>query len=192
MTIQEILKAQGIEDKTVQAILDEMKANKVYTASEENLDIRYGKLKEQHEGTDKQLKEALAAIEQYKQASGDAESLQAKLTSAVTENAQLKAQLAMAQMEGEAQVQLLSEGANPDDMDYLLFKLKAMGDMKQDEHGKVKDLGDKIAALKTKLPGQFPAKKKTVLENTLPEGKERENEPSSLEEALKMAYDRPE
>lgn len=192
MTIQEILKAQGIEDKTVQAILDEMKANKVYTASEENLDIRYGKLKEQHEGTDKQLKEALATIEQYKQASGDAEGLQAKLTAAVTENAQLKAQLAMAQMEGEAQVQLLSEGANPDDMDYLLFKLKAMGDMKQDEHGKVKDLSDKIAALKTKLPAQFPAKKKTVLENTLPEIKERENEPSSLEEALKMAYDRPE
>lgn len=192
MTINEILKAKGIDDKTIQAILDDMKANKVFTASEENLDIRYGKLKEQHEETDKQLKEALATIEQYKQSSGDAEGLQAKLTAAVAENAKLKAELTEAQVTGESQLKLLAEGVNPDDMDYVLFKLKAMGELKQDENGKVKDLDDKIAALKTKLPNQFAAKKKTVIENKLEEGKNHDNEPSSLEEALKMAYERPE
>ena len=50
MTISEILKAKGISDETIAAVLDEMKTNKIFTSSEENLDIRYGKLKTQHDG----------------------------------------------------------------------------------------------------------------------------------------------
>ena len=47
MTINEILKAKGISDETVADILAAMKENKIFTAGEENLDIRYGKLKTQ-------------------------------------------------------------------------------------------------------------------------------------------------
>lgn len=45
MTLQELLKAQNLTDEQVKGILDAMKQNKIYTASEENLDVRYGKLK---------------------------------------------------------------------------------------------------------------------------------------------------
>ena len=44
MTLNEILKANGVNDEAISAIAAAMKENKIYTASEENLDIRYGKL----------------------------------------------------------------------------------------------------------------------------------------------------
>ena len=50
MNLTEILKAKGLDDEAIKSIQDEMKANKIYTASEENLDIRYGKFKTDHEG----------------------------------------------------------------------------------------------------------------------------------------------
>lgn len=45
MTLEELLKTQGIGDEQVTGILNAMKENEIYTASEENLDLRYGKLK---------------------------------------------------------------------------------------------------------------------------------------------------
>ena len=45
MTLEELLKSQGCSDEQVTNILTGMKDNKIYTASEENLDVRYGKLK---------------------------------------------------------------------------------------------------------------------------------------------------
>ena len=66
MTIAEILKANGVDDNAAKTILDAMKENKIYTASEENLDIRYGKLKGDHEGVTKQLAEANSLIEELK------------------------------------------------------------------------------------------------------------------------------
>lgn len=59
MTIAEILKAKGITDDVIQAIQEEMKTNKIFTASEENLDIRYGKLKTEHEGKVAELQKQL-------------------------------------------------------------------------------------------------------------------------------------
>lgn len=43
MTLEELLKAQGLSDEQIKAITASMKENKIYTASEENLDIRYRK-----------------------------------------------------------------------------------------------------------------------------------------------------
>ena len=48
MNISEIFKANGIADETVSAILEAMKANNIFLSSEENIDVRYGKLKTQH------------------------------------------------------------------------------------------------------------------------------------------------
>ena len=45
MNLKEIMLANGIEEAVISKIATEMKANKIYTAREENLDIRYGKLK---------------------------------------------------------------------------------------------------------------------------------------------------
>ena len=49
MTLQEILKANGLDDEAVKKVVDDMKSNKIFTASEENLDVRYGKLKTDHD-----------------------------------------------------------------------------------------------------------------------------------------------
>ena len=69
MTIQEILKSAGLTDEQISAVAEAMKANKVYTASEENLDIRYGKLKADHESVTKQYGEAQSLIEELKKTS---------------------------------------------------------------------------------------------------------------------------
>ena len=42
MTLQEILKAKGLTDEQVKEVVGEMKQNKIFTSSEENLDVRYG------------------------------------------------------------------------------------------------------------------------------------------------------
>ena len=80
MNITEILKAKGIDDATITGILDDMKANKIYTASEENLDIRYGKLKTDHEGKLAELTEAQNLIAELKKSTKGQDDLQGKIT----------------------------------------------------------------------------------------------------------------
>lgn len=188
MTISEILKAQGLDDKTVQAVLDAMKTNKIFTASEENLDIRYGKLKTQHEGTAQQLTEAQALIEQMKQATKGQEGLQSKVAEYETKIAQMQKELEETKLDAALKFELQANKAI--DPDYMIFKLKEKGDLTLDENGKIKGWDDKLAGLKTQFPAQFEANgKKKLIENKLPnDPHEHDDEPTSLEEALKMAY----
>lgn len=188
MTISEILKAQGLDDKTVQAVLDAMKTNKIFTASEENLDIRYGKLKTQHEGTAQQLTEAQALIEQMKQATKGQEGLQSKVAEYEAKIAQMQKELEETKLDAALKFELQANKAI--DPDYMIFKLKEKGDLALDESGKIKGWDDKLAGLKTQFPAQFEADgKKKVIENKLPNAPhEHDDEPTSLEDALKMAY----
>ena len=191
MTITEILKAKGISDDVIKAVQDDMKANKIYTASEENLDIRYGKLKTQHEGVTNQLNEANALIEELKKSNTGNEQLQGKVTEYESTIKQLQAQLAQTQIDADAQTQLLAAGVKAEDLDYVLFKLKAKGELELGEDGKVKGMPDKIAALKTQLPANFNSEsKKNIIENKLPDEKENhENEPKNLADALRLQYE---
>lgn len=167
MNMTEILKAKGIADDVIQAILDDMKANKVFTTSEENLDIRHGKLKTQHEGTVKQLEEAQALIEEMKKSTKGQDDLQAKITAHEQREAQLLEQLKETQIAAEIKIGLLAEKAL--DVDYLTFKLKEKGELTLDENGKIKGWDDKVAALKTQLPNQFEtAAGRKIIENILP------------------------
>ena len=43
MNLVEILKAKGISDEIITAVLEDMKVNKIFTSAEENIDIRYGR-----------------------------------------------------------------------------------------------------------------------------------------------------
>ena len=169
MTLNEILQAKGITDDVIKAIAEEMKTNKIFTASEENLDIRYGKLKGQHDTATAQLKEANDLIATLKKSTEGQEDLQQKVATYEQQIATLQAQLEETQTEADAQVELLAAGANPDDMDYLLFLLKKKGKLERGEDGKIKDMADKIDALKTQKPNQFTGEsKKTVQELKLP------------------------
>lgn len=192
MTIIELLQQMfNATEEQATAFTEAMKTNKIFTASEENMDIRYGKLKTQHEGVSEQLNKANATIAELQKATKGNADLQQTITTYQAENEKLKAQLQEAQIESEAKVALLAEGVK--DIDYAMFKLKAKGELTMGEDGKVKDLGDKIAALKTQLPDQFPTKgQKNIIENRLPNNPNTDGdpEPKSLEEALRMTYEK--
>lgn len=153
MTIAEILKAKGIEDSVINAIQEEMKANKIFTASEENLDIRYGKLKTDHDGKLQELTEAQNLIAELKKSTKGNEGLQQKITDYESQVAQLQAELEQTKLDSAIKVELLSSKAL--DVDYLTFKLKEKGELALDENGRIKGWDDKLAALKTQFPTQF-------------------------------------
>ena len=170
MDINEILKAHGLDDTAISAILSEMKANKLFFSSEENMDIRYGKLKSQHDGVTQQLSEANALIETLKKSTRGQEEAQQKITAYEQQVQQLQAELERTKILSEAKFLLKDAGAL--DVDYLLFKLQEKGELSMGDDGKIKDWDDKLAGLKTQMPTQFESKgagKKNIIENRLPE-----------------------
>ncbi len=186
MNLFDILKAKNIEEDVIKAIQDEMKANKIFTASEENLDIRYGKLKTQHEGTSKQLDEANALIETLKKSTKGQEDTQQKITAYEQQVVQLQAELEQTKLESAIKVELLAAKAM--DVDYLTFKLKEKGELALDEQGKIKGWDDKLAGLKTQFPTQFESEgKKNVIENKLPNN-DGDNNGITREAFAKMGY----
>lgn len=169
MNLTEILQGKGIAEDVIKAIVEEMKANKIFTASEENLDIRYGKLKGQHDTATAQLKEANDLIATMKKSTAGQEDLQKKVADYEAQITALQTQLEEKQTDADVQMELLAAGVKPDDMDYVMFKLKAKGKLERGEDGKIRDMDDKIAALKTQLPNQFAGEsKKTYQELKLP------------------------
>lgn len=188
MTLNEILKAKGIGDEIIKAVLDDMKTNSIFTASEEHLDTRYSKLKTQHESANAQLKEANDLIAELKKSTEGQGDLQQKVAAYEQQIAALQAEKKQAMIDGEVNVALLAAGVKPDDIDYVTFKLKAKGELELDDNGKIKGMDDKIAALKTQLPAQFAGEsKKTVLENKLPNGDNTEKTVTK-EDFNKMGY----
>lgn len=187
MTISEILKARGLDDTTITSVLDDLKANKLFFASEENMDIRYGKLKTQHEGAAKQLEEALATIETLKKSTKGQEDAQKQIAEHEAREKALLEELEKTKVLSEAKFALKDAGAL--DVDYLLFKLQEKGELALDENGKLKDWEDKLAGLKTQLPTQFDSKgaKRTVVENKLPDEKD-DGGAITRESLLKMPY----
>lgn len=185
MNLNEIFKANGIEDAVANAILAAMKENKIFTASEENLDVRYGKLKNENETKLKELDEANNLITELKKSNKGNEDLQNKIGGYETQVAQLQEELQKTKLDSAIKVALLSEKAM--DVDYLTFKLKEKGELELDENEKIKGWNDKIAALKTQFPTQFEnSGSKKVEENKL--DRPDENTGFSKADILKKPY----
>ncbi|MDO4384393.1 MAG: phage scaffolding protein [Clostridia bacterium] len=153
MNLNEIFKAQGIEDGIVNAILTAMKENKIYTTNEENLDVRYGKLKTDFDGKSKELAEANNLIAELKKSNKGNEDMQGKITAYETQVGELQKELQQTKLDAAIKVALLSEKAT--DVDYMTFKLKEKGELELDENEHIKGWEDKIAALKMQFPNQF-------------------------------------
>lgn len=153
MTLEEILKSQGLSDEQVQTITGEMKQNKIFTTGEENIDIRYNKLKGDFDNQALQLGESTKLIEQLKAGTKDSEKLQGLITEHESTIAQLQSELAAAKLESAVKVALLNAKAT--DIEYMTFKLKEKGELELDESGQIKGIEDKIAGLKTQFPTQF-------------------------------------
>lgn len=190
MTLQEILKAQGLSDEQIEKVIGEMKQNKIFTANEENLDIRYGKLKGDHENLTKQHSEATALIEQLKKDNKGNEALQGKVTGYETKIAELEKELEQSKVDSALKIALLE--AKVQDVDYLTFKIKEKGEVILGEDGKIKGIDDTLTALKTQFPNQFvtEAQQLNVQPQKLPDNNgNREVEPTSLADAIKQNYD---
>ena len=166
MNLNEIFNSNGIDEKTANAILTAMKENKIYTANEENLDVRYSKLKNEHESKLNELVEANNLIAELKKSNKGNEDLQSKITNYENQVTQLQEELQKTKLDSAIKVALLSEKAA--DVDYLTFKLKEKGELELDENDKIKGWDDKIAALKTQFPTQFEnSGSKKIEENKL-------------------------
>lgn len=158
MTLTDILNANGIAEDVVNAILTAMKDNRIFTASEENLDIRYGKLKTDHEGVTKQLNEANATISELKKSTKGQEEAQQKITAYEQQVAQLNQQLADEKWRNRARLGLMQAGA--DDIDYVLYKLeesmtKEGKERKLTDADEIDGWADLLKNMQTQLPQRF-------------------------------------
>lgn len=184
MNLKEIMLANGIDNAVIDKIASEMKANKIYTASEENLDIRYGKLKNEHTALTQQatdLQSQIAQFEQLKaQLTSQAEEANKKIAEMQSENAKIKTDYALERALMEAKVQ---------DVDYMKFKLKEKhpDGFKLDENGKIESINTVIDDLKVQFPNQFSKVEKKIEEKKL-EKSDNDNGGISSEQFSKMNY----
>ena len=153
MTLQEILKAKGISDEDIQSIVGEMKTNKIFTTSHENMDVRYPKLKADHDNVVAQQTESTKLIDQLKAGTKDNDALQGKITAHEATIAQLQERLKQTQLDAAVKVALV--GAKVTDVNYMTFCLKEKGELELDEQGNIKGIDDKLAGLKTQYPAFF-------------------------------------
>lgn len=194
--LTDILQAQGLSEDQITAISKAMKDGKVYVAGEENLDVRYGKLKTEHEALVAKDGESTKLIEQLQKDNKGNAALQQSVTDYQQRLAAAEAKLAQQTLEYALRVKLMGEDA--EDVDYLVYKaLEAHPDWKEhpenamDEAGQIKGGDDIVAGLKTKHPSQFKAgqSKPTVDPQPLPNGDDRKPAPASLADALRMQYE---
>ena len=184
MNLKEIMLANGIDNAVIDKIAQEMKANKIYTAGEENLDIRYGKLKNEHTALTQQntdLQSQIAQFEQLKtQNASIIEEANKKIAEMQVENAKIKTDYALERALMEAKVQ---------DVDYMKFKLKEKhpDGFKLDKNGKIESINTVIDDLKVQFPNQFAKTEKKIEEKKL-EKSDNDNGGISSEQFSKMNY----
>ena len=190
MTMQELLKSLDLTDEQIKSITDKMKENKMFISSEENLDVRYAKLKEQHDALSKQHEESSKLIEDLKKSTEGQEEAQNKINEFQTKMTELEEQLVAERTESALKVALLASGVKATDIDYIMFKCKSDADWKPvlDDAGNIKGIDDKIKGLKTQYPNQFESStKKKIDENKLPEDGDDKNKVTK-EDFNKMSY----
>ena len=180
MNLIEIMTANGVEQSVAEKITADMKANKIFTAGEDNLDIRYGKLKTEHAQTQQSisnLQQQIAELEQLKQQLDDANKNYATLEA---ENNRIKLDNALERALIEAKVQ---------DVDYMKFKLKEKhpDGFKLDENGKIESINTVLDDLKVQFPQQFTKVEKKIEEKKL-EKSDDNNGGISSEQFTKMNY----
>ena len=187
MTLQEILKAKGMAEEDIESVIGEMKQNKIFTTSHENMDVRYPKLKADHDNLTAQHGESTKLIDQLKSDAKGNEALQGKITGYESTIAQLQEQLKQTKVESAARVALIA--AKCTDVEYALFKLKEKGELELDDNDQIKGIDDKLAGLKTQIPAQFESagSGKQIDPQKLPDRKENGNG-MTKSEFLKKPY----
>ena len=189
MKLTEILKSQGMNDEQIATVLTEMKNNRIFTAGEENLDIRYSKLKGDHDNLTAQHKEVTALLEQAKAGTKDNEALQQRFAEAEQKIAVLQKERDEARLDAAMDRALMKAGAKATDFDYLKFQWRKKGEIGLDDNGEVKGYDDAVAAMKTQFPTNFETSKNSVQVDANPLPKPDTNRAGiTSEEFAKMGY----
>lgn len=187
MNLQELLKKYLDDDKKVTELLEEMKTNKIFTASEENLDTRYSKLKGDFDTKSKEHEEATKLIEELKKSSAGNEENLNKIKTYEGQVAELQKELEKTKVDSALKVALAN--AKVTDVDYVAFKVKEKGELKLDDKGNIKGIDDTLKDIKTAYPNFFEMEKKKEIDvKELGKGKTQEPEPTNLIEALNQKY----
>ena len=187
MNFTEILKAQNLTDEQIVKISAEMKSNKIYLASEENLDVRYNKLKLESEQANQELAKSQALITELQKGNKGNEELQAKIKGYEDEIASLKKANETQRVESALDRVLLE--ANVQDVDYVKYKIKEKGtELKLDEQGNLTGIKDMLDALKVQLPNQFSNTTQQIKEFKLPPNENPNDKGITKEQYDKMSY----
>lgn len=174
MNLNEIMKANGIEDDVISKITNEMKSNGIYLSKENNIDFRYNKLKTENENATQTINELQAKLVEV-------DNLQKQLESLQNENVKIKLDSALDRALVEAKVQ---------DVDYLKYKIKEKNPngLKLDENGKLESLNTILDDLKVQFPNQFIKTEKVIEEQKLPEDDSDKGSSITKEQFDKMNY----
>lgn len=190
MTLQEILRAKGMSNEDIESIVGEMKQNKIFTTSHENMDVRYPKLKTDHENLMAQHTESTSLIEQLKADAQGNDALQGKITSYESTIANLTEQLNQQKVDAAMDRKLIASGAKFEDLDYLKFQWRKKGEITLDDNDEIKGGEDAIAGLKTQHPIQFDTKEeqRELQPHQLHDRNDGGNTAVTKEEFNKMGY----
>lgn len=192
MTFKEYLISAGLTEEQATKVEQGMPAQKLYLASEENLDTRYTKLKEQKEQLENDLNAANKLVGDLKKTNKDAEELQNKITEYEQQVQQLETERSEERKTYAIKEALQKEGVS--DVEYMMFKL---GQLEVDKDGNVVDLENKVKALKETNPTFFAPETKNnepgapgyqVVDTKLDNGRSTEPEPQSLAEAIALEF----
>lgn len=189
MTLTEILKANGLTEDQIKSITETMKENKIFTASEENMDVRYNKLKTDHDALTAKDAESQKLIADLQKSAKDNESIQTKITEYEATIQKQVEELQTVQTESALKIGLLAAGAKATDIDYLIFKMKADDTFKValDDNGQIKGLDEKVKSMKTQFPSQFESASQKKIEEKKLE-KPDDNSSISQDDFKKMGY----
>ena len=184
MTFMEILKANGIDDEIAGKITADMKSNRIFTAGEENLDIRYAKLKNEHTTSTQTISDLQKQITDF-------ETLKSQNTKLIEEAnktiAELQAENAKIREDNALERALIE--AKVQDVDYMKYKLKEKhpDGFKLDANGKIESINTVLDDLKVQFPNQFAKTEKKIEEKKL-EKSDDNGTGISAEQFTKMNY----
>ena len=164
MNLVEILKSNGIADEVISKITDDMRSNKVYTAGEENLDIRFGKLKKDHAESQTLITDLQSQIADFEKLKVQNATL---VTDANNKIAELQNELIKVKTDSAIERALIE--ANVQDVDYMKYKLKEKhpDGFKMDDNGKIESINTVLDDLKVQFPNQFSKTEKKIEEKKL-------------------------
>ena len=185
MTLEQILIQNGVSEENAKKIVADMKSNKIFTATEENLDVRYGKLKTDHDSLVAKDAESQKLIEELQKANKGNEGIQQQITDYQSRVQDLEAELKKTRTNEAFKVAFATEGVV--DIDYLMYQIgQDASSIKYDDQGNVSNVKEMVDSLKTKCPAQFKAINKKVDPKKLPDdGKSNE---VTKEQFNKMSY----